>query len=395
MIKELLKESGHRKTIKIGSPRRGFTLIELLMLIIIIGVIAGVTMKSLTPNIRAGKTDVTRKEMENIAKAIMNYTRDVGAAPSNLTNLVTNLESYATWKGPYLINTFDQDTADYHRDGWNTLYTYVASDSGVCLTSAGSGSNVTRRIASAHTDLDSNTVQGAIRDIANATPGTTYGDSINIKITYPDKVGSTTTQTTHPTQSGVFSFNGIPIGTHTIEFVYLPTHDTIITYATVSAKLTATSNAKFGRAIWKAANAGTPPAGGTFEYVTSSASAYGNCVAAAQYDSVQFAIKNNTGSSINFTWLEATYDGSAAYYKKVYWSGTKVCSSATYYSSGNRATFSSSQDLADGAQVTIYLKKFPTTNSCGACLCRNYAADMRSRTFSIKFSNDSTITFGT
>ncbi|MCX6827335.1 MAG: prepilin-type N-terminal cleavage/methylation domain-containing protein [candidate division Zixibacteria bacterium] len=373
------------------SSQRGMTLIELVMVIIIIAITAGVAMKAITPSITAGKVEASKKEMGIIADAILAYTRDVGAAPANLTGLTTNPGSYTTWKGPYLRNGFDQDTSDFHRDAWNTLYTYVAADSGVCLTSTGSGTNVTKRIAGAHTDLDSNTVRGTVLDIEDTPPGLIYRDSVTITITYPNKTGSDTTRNTTPTASGTYSFNGIPIGTHTITAIHSSTHDTVTSYLTVNQKLTlTTSNFKFGKALWRVANA---LSGNGLVLVNGSAKAYGTCSGAIN-DSVQFEIYNGTGKPDTLTSLTATYNGDAAYYKYIYW-GTTVCdSTAPLDSSGVAIAFSSSKILNNDTKVTIYLKKFGTHPWLYSS-CAMHAANMSGRTFTITFSDGSVITFTT
>ena len=145
-------------------------------------------------------------------------------AASSLDDLVTNPGSYATWNGPYIQNRFSQITDDYKRDAWNSLYSYGG---GVTITSTGSGSNIVRKLAASIDDLLINNVSGLILDTDGTPPGTTYKDSLQVQLIYPDGSGGTTIRTITPDAGGFFQVDSIPIGNQDVQVIYVPSGDTL------------------------------------------------------------------------------------------------------------------------------------------------------------------------
>jgi prepilin-type N-terminal cleavage/methylation domain-containing protein len=159
----------------------GFTLIEVVLIIVIMGIIATVAMKTMEPAMDQSRIDATLREMEIMSQAIIGnknlisdgirsdfgYVGDVGALPPNLDALVSNPGSYATWRGPYIMSDFLENPDDYKEDAWGNSYNY----SDVIITSPGNGSPITRRFAESVDELLSNTVNGSIYDGLNAVPG--------------------------------------------------------------------------------------------------------------------------------------------------------------------------------------------------------------------------------
>lgn len=374
------------------------TLIELIMVIIIMGVISGIGIKTMTSNIEASKVEATKKEMELLAEAIVGnptitkngertdfgYIGDVGSAPASLGQLVTNPGGYSTWNGPYIRVNFDSDSTEYSKDGWGSSYTYAKGDEGVYVTSTGSGTTIKKTIADHHLYLDSLSIQGTVLDMEGCPPGA-YEDSVTVFITHPNGSGTNSTKSTAPTASGNFRFDGIPIGNRTVKAVYQPTHDTISTQVAVLPRTTGIAQLIFDRAIWKAANG---VGANNIYYAPNTGRAYGS----GSDSSIQFDIYNNTGQAITITSLIATYTRSpAAYYRYVYWGTTQVCNATgTYYASGGTATFSSSKVFNSNTRMTIYLKTFNTGTSGGGS-----AVPMTSIPFTITFSDGSVVTFTT
>ena len=111
----------------------GYSLIELLVVIIILGVIATVAVKSLTGVNDTVRIEETRQELSHLAWAIAGrpklvsggqrtdygYVGDVGSLPVNLTALVQNPGSYSTWDGPY--------RGESERVGWKANAREVAA----------------------------------------------------------------------------------------------------------------------------------------------------------------------------------------------------------------------------------------------------------------------------
>jgi len=218
-----------------GSNSVGFTLIELIMVIIIAGVLATVAARKMTASIEAAKYEQTKKELDQLAWAIVGkpalytegaradfgYVGDVGALPPNLDALVRNPGGYTTWHGPYIDTGFGGD--DFKRDAWNVLYTYTDT----LLRSTGSGSNIDKIFAPSTAALLNNTIVGYVVDANNNMPGTVYKDSLVIQLSYPNGAGGMTTASVNPTSKGNFSFTNVPIGNHTLLVIYNPDTDTV------------------------------------------------------------------------------------------------------------------------------------------------------------------------
>lgn len=214
--------------------RRGFTLIELIMVIVIIGILAGIAVMKMASNIDSAKFEATTAEMDNLARAIVGnpdtytdgaqsdfgYVGDVGALPPDLDALAFN-PGYATWKGPYLSGQFADD--DFKKDAWNVDFIY----GGTFIRSIGSGSNIDKIIASSANELLANAIHGVLLDGNNTPPGDAYVDSVIIDLIFPDGAGGIVHAPTMPGADGSFDFSEVPIGSHTLRVIYLPANDTV------------------------------------------------------------------------------------------------------------------------------------------------------------------------
>ncbi len=222
----------------------GFTLIEVVVVVIIIGILAGVAVKKGANLYEAAKIEETKQEMDALATAItgnaelMNngvrsdfgYVGDVGAMPPNLDALYSNPGAYATWNGPYVGNRFTQITDDYKKDAFGANYSYGA---GATITSTGSGSNMVRRLATGTGDLLLNTIAGNVYDADGTPPGPDYADSVLVAIAIPNGAGGTITKGQAPDQGGYFAFDSIPVGNHDLTIVYEPDDDTLTRFVSV------------------------------------------------------------------------------------------------------------------------------------------------------------------
>lgn len=213
----------------------GFTLIELVMIIVILGILGGVATMKFSQNLETAKFESTRAEMEAVAIAIVGnpnlyakgarsdfgYVGDIGALPPNLDALSANPGGYSTWDGPYIKGDFN--TNDFKKDGWGTDYTYTDT----LLRSVGSGSNIDKVFAANSASLRFNSVCGYVVDASMDMPGSTYDDSLMLRLTYPDGSGGLTNASINPDEKGSFCFNTIPIGNHTLTIIYAPDSDTV------------------------------------------------------------------------------------------------------------------------------------------------------------------------
>ncbi|MFQ5606680.1 MAG: type II secretion system protein [Candidatus Zixiibacteriota bacterium] len=254
-----LNNSGERSAPAetVTAPDGGFTMIEMAVVIVILGVLATLAIRSGVDMIDDAKHDATQFELEQLARAIVGdertasagkrtdygYVGDIGALPSTLTDLVID-PGFGTWDGPYVQTGPD---GGYAADAWGVAYVYTG---GVTIQSTGSGSTITKTIGSATSDITSNVVRGAVVDARGVPPGPTYKDSIVVSLLRPDGAGGTTTTTAVPARSGLYTLTGIPIGNHALRAIYIPLADTVEELVSVGPGATVTVNLRFGVALW-------------------------------------------------------------------------------------------------------------------------------------------------
>ncbi len=239
----------------------GFTLIELVLIIVIIGIVASVAIKSFGPAMDRSRDEATMKEMEALAQAIIGnkdlisdgvrvdfgYVGDIGAPPPNLDALVANPGGYSVWKGPYILNDFLENINDYKEDAWGNPYTFSG---GVVITSSGNGSPITKQFAQDVSALTSNSVNGNISDGLGAIPGDS-ASNVTVTVFYPDGVGGSTFANINPSNTGQFSFsNMIPIGNHFVRAVYSTTDDTTSAFISVLPGNDSYCELRFSGAYW-------------------------------------------------------------------------------------------------------------------------------------------------
>lgn len=247
---------------------KGFSLIELTVMIIIIGILTSVAMQSMTTVVEDARLVKTRMEMQTLANAIVGnpeliaggtrsdfgYLGDVGAFPANLNNLITNPGGFSTWNGPYISGRFSQDTAGIKTDEWGAAYGYSG---GITISSTGSGSTVTKKIADATSDYLLNKLNGTIKDADDAVPGVTYLDSVDILIAIPNGGGGVVTKIYAPDSAGIFFLDSLPAGTHSLDIIYTPDVDTLHRYVTILPRHKSSVAYKFASAYFAGGGGGS------------------------------------------------------------------------------------------------------------------------------------------
>ncbi|MCP4704748.1 MAG: prepilin-type N-terminal cleavage/methylation domain-containing protein [candidate division Zixibacteria bacterium] len=251
----------------------GFSLIELLIVIIVIGIAISVGMQWMGASIDDYRQIKTEREMAVIASAIVGnsglfsngkrsdfgYVGDIGAFPPNLIALYQNPGSYSTWDGPYILTGFTQDSLGYKTDEWGQLYAYTGS---ISITSSGSGSTITKKLADASSDYLLNSFDGTIADSDDSLPGTTYDDSISIEVTIPNGSGGTLSKTYNPDSTGIFSLDSLPVGTHPLDLIYIPGNDTLSRFVTILPRHKGTESYKFADVSFPTGGGGGGGGGG-------------------------------------------------------------------------------------------------------------------------------------
>lgn len=379
---------------------RGFTLMEMVVVIIIMGIVATVALRSLTSTLETTKVEVTKQEMDQLVYACVGnpglvasgmrsdfgYVGDIGALPASFDDLVTN-PGYGTWNGPYIGNNFTESSTDFKTDAWGQAYTL----NGVTIQSnGGGGGTLTKSLASSSSDLTSNSVSGYVTDAAGNPPGDS-ASLLSVTLDYPDGAGGVTSASATVAASGAFDFSGsVPIGNHKVEAVYTSTNDTVMAYVSVLPGATAYVTLRIPKAPWSVA-----PGGGGGGGETSGSGDLILVAGSAQCDggsnqSPRFNIYNDGSTNIAVEWLIATYSQTpTAYFQRVrFGSPTVFNSNNPRAASGDTVFFSSPQNVQDGTTVTIRIQNFRDAQSGSA----NYV-DMSNVDFTIEFSDGSIVVF--
>lgn len=100
--------------------QRGFTLLELLVVLVVLGLLAGIVAPKYFAQLGRSEVKVARAQIEGLAKALDLYRLEVGHYPSTeqgLQALVSAPSDESRWTGPYLQKSLPQDP-------WGRAYNY-------------------------------------------------------------------------------------------------------------------------------------------------------------------------------------------------------------------------------------------------------------------------------
>ena len=99
---------------------RGFTLLELLVVVVIIGLLAGLVAPRYFGQVGKSEVNVARAQLDALEKALDQYRLDIGRYPDSelgLKALVTKPANEPKWAGPYLRKGIPLDP-------WGKAYVY-------------------------------------------------------------------------------------------------------------------------------------------------------------------------------------------------------------------------------------------------------------------------------
>jgi len=108
---------------RIGNPESGLTLIEILVVIIVLGLLAGLVAPRIIGRVSEARTATARTQIELLSVALDNYRLDNGSYPTTeqgLAALRTRPVSEPqprNWRGPYLRK-------EVPNDPWDRPYIY-------------------------------------------------------------------------------------------------------------------------------------------------------------------------------------------------------------------------------------------------------------------------------
>ncbi|MCF7805797.1 MAG: type II secretion system protein GspG [Candidatus Marinimicrobia bacterium] len=157
----------------------GFSLLELVLVIIIIGILTAVGVRSLNRSLDNRKFLGTQQEMQVIRTAIVGdpdlrdggvrtyfgYVGDMGKLPDTLGQLVENYENSPNWGGPYLEIDFADDPNSYKYDAYGERYEYYPDPPDRTTPYIYSpGGNFSINIASSRDAILNNTVEVRLFD---------------------------------------------------------------------------------------------------------------------------------------------------------------------------------------------------------------------------------------
>ena len=111
-----MKRSGDLRHIQ-----RGFTLLELLVVMVIIGLLAGVVAPRYFAQVGKSEVKAARAQIDALDKALEQYRIDVGHLPTTaqgLAALQTQPQGEVNWGGPYLKKALPLDP-------WGNPYNYA------------------------------------------------------------------------------------------------------------------------------------------------------------------------------------------------------------------------------------------------------------------------------
>lgn len=224
------------------SNNRGFTLAEVVLVLIIVGILAGVAMRGAVSVTQSARMEQTKQTMQALEFGLVGnpelqtsgirsdygYVGDNGALPPNLQALVSD-PGLGTWRGPYVHPLRGGDYQQCLRDAWNQ----PLSLNGTEIVSTGSGQSIAARLAPSTAALLANRVHGLITDSLGRGPDTTLADSLTVTLYHPDGAGAIAARSISVEHDGYFEATSVPIGSHRLSVVFVPTADSLTRYVDV------------------------------------------------------------------------------------------------------------------------------------------------------------------
>jgi len=100
-----------------NNSAQGFSLIELLVVLVILGLIAGLVVPNIMGRGEDAKSRAAVAEVQRLSMAVDEFYLDTGRAPRELSELTERPGSVSNWNGPY-VNDSNLN------DPWGNPYNY-------------------------------------------------------------------------------------------------------------------------------------------------------------------------------------------------------------------------------------------------------------------------------
>ena len=100
-----------------NQANKGFSLIELLVVLIILGLIAGLVVPNIMGRGEDAKSRTAVAEVQRLSMAVDEFYLDTGRAPRELRELLQRPSNVSNWNGPYV-------NASNLEDPWGNPYNF-------------------------------------------------------------------------------------------------------------------------------------------------------------------------------------------------------------------------------------------------------------------------------
>ena len=113
----MLNQTRRMNVAALSARSGGFSLIELLVVLVILGMIAGLVVPNIMQRGEDARVRAAQTEIQRLSMAVDEFYLDTGRAPSSLRELIERPSSVSNWNGPY-VNESNLN------DPWGRPYVY-------------------------------------------------------------------------------------------------------------------------------------------------------------------------------------------------------------------------------------------------------------------------------